>query len=186
MQITSLSYIADDSTYWPEKSEKRLPDNQKMLPMWNDDASYWERVKRIGKRREYMFQKDWIQYCPSLRAWLIIRANFVHDWSSIPRALQVMTSPDGVLAPGAPGHDHGYRVEGLYLAKDPHGPFFFYQMSRLELDTFFWKQNAWYNGLPGIDLAAYLALRMFGGCNFKPVDAKTVDWSKPVVSQTVA
>ena len=179
-----MAYVVDSSIAWPEKDEKRYPDHQKMLPMWDNDAGYWQRVKSIGKRPQYMFQQDWIFYIPYLHAWCIIRENFVHDWASIPRLLTAVTSPDGVLAAGAPPHDHGYRFGGLFLAQDMYEPFDFVELSRAELDIMFREQNNWYNGLPHSNYAAYLALRAWGWANFKPRDIENVDWSKPVYSAT--
>jgi len=180
----NLIYTPDDDITWPEKTDKRLPDHQRMMPMWDDNASYWERVKRMGKRREYMFERDWIVYVPCLEAWCIIRANFVHDWSSIPRALTLITDHDGILAPGAPLHDHGYRFGGVYLAEEERAPFFFTKMTRNELDKMFRDQNTWYNGLPVFNQSAYLALRAGGWANFKPRPIAYEDWSKPVYSNT--
>lgn len=176
------TYTPYKSVRWPGKDEKRLPENQRMLPMWPEQTTYWERIKRIGKRREYMFVNDWIAYLPCLSSWCVIRANFVHDWASIPRLMQATTSADGIFAGAAPFHDFGYRFSGLYLSDKIDTPFVFTPMSRLELDQMFLHHNIWINGLPGSDEAAYLALRAFGAMNYGQMDIEKADWSKPVVA----
>jgi len=183
--MNNLTWFVDDDVKWPSKDDKNwLPDNQKMLPMWPESATRWERVKRIGKRRPYMFQRPWIFYSPHLKAWGLIPENFVHDWASLPRPAQAITSSDGIFAAGAVGHDFGYRFHGMLLAKWYKGPFFFTPMTRLELDIFFREQNTWSNGLPIANQAAFLALDTFGGFNFQPRLIECEDWSKPVYSNT--
>jgi hypothetical protein len=138
----------------------------------------------VSSRREYMFQYCWISYIPYLKAYGCIRANFVHDWASIPNFMSSISHPDGVMAPFSGFHDHGYRCGGLYLARDKGDPFVFTPMSRDELDMAFREHNMWHNDLPLIHYPAHRILRLFGWANFKPRDITKIDWSKPVLSST--
>jgi hypothetical protein len=177
-------YIAPPDITWPGKTEKRLPDHQKMLPIWDDSTSKLEKYLTLTRPRTYMFQGDWIAYIPHLKAYAIIRKNFVHDWASIPSVFWAITQPDGVLAPFATFHDFGYRFSGLYLARDNGGIFTFTTMSRKELDVAFREHNSWHNNLHAIHKPAHIALRICGWPNYGQMDITNVDWSKPVYSTT--
>jgi hypothetical protein len=177
-------YIAPPDITWPSKTEKRLPDHQKMLQIWDDSTSKLEKYLTLTKPRTYMFQGDWIAYIPHLKAYAIIRENFVHDWASIPAIFWAITQPDGVMAPFSTFHDFGYRFKGLYLARDTGGIFIFTPMSRKELDIAFREHNSWHNDLKLVHNSAYIALKLFGWPNYGQLDIKQVDWSKPVHSIT--
>lgn len=176
-----ITYSVSPDITWPLKTDKRLPDHQKMQPMWEEDTSKWKKYLTLTKRREYMFQYDWIAYIPCLGCYSVIPGNFVHDWASIPGLLKAFSSPDGVLAPFAPFHDFGYRFKGVYVSQKEGEPFVFVEMSRKQLDIAFREHNTWHNDLPAIHNTAHAGLRTFGGSNYGQRDITTVDWSKPVI-----
>lgn len=178
-----MSYTRISEASWPDKYEKRMPDHQKMLPLWEEDTSKWKKYLTLTKRREYMFQSDWIAYIPCLGCYGLIPGNFVHDWASIPGLLRVISAPDGVLAPFAPFHDLGYRVKGLYLASEEGESFTFTEFTRKQLDQALYDHNMWHNDLPAIHKPAHAALTAFGWMNFGQRSIDSIDWTKPVYSK---
>lgn len=176
-----ITYIPDADVYWPKKDEVNFPDTI-ALPLWPEGtgAFKWFFLSPF-KRRESIFNVDYITYIPSLGKYCLIRKNFVYDGASVPQTVPGC-SPDGPLYYGSGPHDHLYRFGGLYLSDGPDQPFIFTEFTHFESDKIFTSLNNKANNLPRSNDIVEKILNVAGLITYRPRDISQVDWTKPVYS----
>lgn len=118
----------------------------------------------ITYRRKFKVLSDYCLYIPSLDAWLFIPKGFIYDGASVPKILNGVFSPTGMLLLGAAPHDFGYRYEGLMFVKvvDNVGELYYKAYSKEELDALFNELNALESGMKKASKTATFVLSLVG------------------------
>lgn len=98
---------------------------------------FWKRVINfLTYRRKFQIMKDDCLWVPSLFIWIFLPKGFIFDGASVPKILNSIYNPTGMLLLGAAPHDFGYRYKGL-LQIDAKGNVFFVSYTKKELDDIF-------------------------------------------------
>lgn len=119
---------------------------------WRCRITHWTRASK----RLWMFIKDW--YYELDGEPYVIPQGFTFDGASVPKPLQFICSPMGILLYAAIIHDFGYRYSALLKAnKEPSKA-----LSRTEVDLMFYKINLELNQLRLLSYLTYLAVRCGG------------------------
>jgi len=122
-------------------------------------------IKRLFKfmtyRRKWKIQEDYCLWVPSLAVWIFIPQFFVFDGASVPKILNNLYSPTGMLLLGAAPHDFGYRYEGL-MQVDYRGCINFVPYTKKELDDIFDSLCAYESGMPKASKVATVTLSAVG------------------------
>lgn len=112
-------------------------------------------------RRKFEIMEDYFLYSPHLDTWVFLPKGFIFDGASVPKVLNGLYNPTGMLLLGAAPHDLGYRYEGLFLIDKDH-ELHFSTFSKKELDTVFNNFCAYESGMPKASGTATLGLSLFG------------------------
>jgi len=112
-------------------------------------------------RRKFKIQEDYVLWVPSIAKWIFIPAFFIFDGASVPKILNNLYSPTGMLLLGAAPHDFGYRYKGL-LYVDYLGNLEFKTHTKDELDEIFNNLCAYESGMPKASKVATYTLTAFG------------------------
>lgn len=101
------------------------------------DKNFFKRIiSFVTYRRKFQIMKDYCLWVPSIATWIFIPKGFIFDGASVPKILNNIYSPTGMLLLGAAPHDLGYRYKGL-LQIDYKGYIFFVSYTKKELDEIF-------------------------------------------------
>ncbi len=88
-------------------------------------------------RRKFEVMKDYILWVSSLKAYLFIPNGFIFDGASVPKILNSLYSPTGMLLLGACPHDFGYRYKCLLFVDPVSGKLYINNFNKKELDAVF-------------------------------------------------
>jgi hypothetical protein len=134
----------------------------------NKQISFFKRLWRFFSfKRKWEIIENYILWCISLQAFILLPKKFIYDGASVPKALGAIYSTIGVLYLGAGPHDLGYRYEGLFLIDPVSGELRFQKMSKKELDEIF---NCLCTQETGMNIASGIArntLSVFGISTWK-------------------
>lgn len=122
------------------------------------DASWRSRINHWMKasKRLWVFVKDW--YYELDGDPYVIPEGFTFDGASVPKSLQFICNPMGILLYASIVHDFGYRYSSLLKAnKEPSRT-----LTRSEVDLMFYKINLELNQLRLLSYITYLAVRCGG------------------------
>jgi len=122
------------------------------------DASWRSRIGHWMKasKRLWVFVQDW--YYDLDGESYVIPKGFTFDGASVPKPLQAICNPMGILLYAAIIHDFGYRYSALLKAnKEPSKT-----LTRSEVDLMFYKVNLELNQLRLLSYVTYLAVRCCG------------------------
>lgn len=129
--------------------------------------SFFKRIFNfVTYRRKWEICKDYCLWVPSLSSWIFLPERFVFDGASIPKLLNNIFSPTGMLLFGAAPHDFGYRYEGL-IQIDHEGNLQFISYSKKELDNIFKHLCAYESGMNKASSVATATLRVAGFVGWK-------------------
>lgn len=125
--------------------------------------SLWSRFTSfITYRRKFMVIEDYVLYVPSLEKHIFVPKTFVFDGASVPKILNGIFSPNGMLLLGACPHDFGYRYQGLIVVERSTGLLEFESFTKKQLDSIFKDLCEWESGMPIASSTATTALSLFG------------------------
>ncbi len=125
--------------------------------------NWWKRFKRfMSYRRKWQVKEDYIIWSPFLKHYVFIPKNFVFDGASVPKMLNSVYAPNGVLLLGACPHDFGYRYAGLVLVYPVVNLLFFKPLTKKELDAVFQDFCAMESGMQQASSVATFGLRVAG------------------------
>lgn len=121
--------------------------------------------KRLWKfstfRRKFKVREDYCLWVPKLGTWIFVPKYFVYDGASIPKILNSLYSPTGVLLLGALPHDFGYRYEGLFHV-DHRGGLYFVSYNKKQLDSIFDTLCEYESGMGKASAIATVTLSVAG------------------------
>lgn len=139
-----------------------FPIIQAMQIVKEDDVS--KKLFKFGTfRRRFRVIEDYLCWCKYLNRFILIPKGFVFDGASIPKIINSIFSPTGVLFYGALPHDFGYKYGGLLLIdKTVHKVLEFHHFSKSDLDEIFQELCAQESGMKVGSAVATFALKMFG------------------------
>ena len=122
-------------------------------------------LKRFFKfmvyRRKWKVIKDYCLWVPMLGMWIFIPEGFIYDGASVPKILNGLYSPTGMLLLGAAPHDFGYRYEGLFKV-EYNGTLSFVPYTKSELDYAFKQICSYESGMKTASSAATMTLGLAG------------------------
>ena len=122
-----------------------------------------ERLKAFFRdKRNYEIKRDYVLWVPYLSKFVFIPNFFIYDTASVPKILNSVFNPSGILLLGSLPHDFGYRYEGLLLVNPISGEVYFQGYSKSELDIIFKTLCAWESGLKLAPATATLGLTVSG------------------------
>lgn len=100
--------------------------------------SWWQKLKNfITYRRKFKVREDYILWVPSLSRFIFVPEYFVYDGASVPKILNGLFNPTGMLLLGALPHDFGYRYNGLFFVNPVTREIQFSAFSKKQLDIIF-------------------------------------------------
>lgn len=141
--------------YFSYSSQPQLEPVEESL---DTDAPWRTRIKHWMKasKRLWVFIQDW-KFNLDGESYIIPKG-FTFDGASVPKALQCICNPMGILLYAAIVHDFGYRYSALLkVNKEPSRT-----LTRAEVDLMFYKINLQLNQLAGLSYVTYLAVRLGG------------------------
>ena len=113
-------------------------------------------------RRWFEVRKDYILWVPVLQAYIFIPNTFLFDGASVPKILNSLFSPTGMLLLGALPHDFGYRYECLMLVDPMTGELYVRNFTKKELDLLFRYLCTYESGLNKASAVAEFTLSFAG------------------------
>ncbi len=115
------------------------PHFPKIIPLVMPPAKTMrERYKNFFTyRRMFRCSEHYIVWCELLQLWIFIPHGFRYDGASVPKFLNSVYEPTGMLFYGAAPHDFGYRFNGLLLVDPADGGVYFKNLSKSQLDNIF-------------------------------------------------
>ena len=129
--------------------------------------SFFKRVWNFSTyKRKFKVKYDYCLYVPSLAKWIFIPAYFIFDGASVPKILNWLYNPTGMLLLGATPHDFGYRYEGL-IHVNHRGQLEFVSYTKKELDKIFGSLCAYESGMPLASGVATKTLSLVGFIGWK-------------------
>jgi hypothetical protein len=103
----------------------------------HESDSWFKRIIDFALyRRDWEVMEDYVLWSEYFHSYLFIPKGFIYDGASIPKVLNSIYSPTGILFLGAGPHDLGYRYEGI-LFINVLGSVVFRKCFRSELDEMF-------------------------------------------------
>jgi hypothetical protein len=111
-------------------------------------------------RRKFKVREDYCLYIPSLDIWIFVPAYFIFDGASVPKILNGLYSPTGMLLLGALPHDFGYRYKGLFHVIS--GRLKFVPYTKNELDSLFQTLCGYESGMTKASAVATFTLGVAG------------------------
>lgn len=125
--------------------------------------SWWRKlVNFVTYRRKFKFRQDYILWCPFLSQYIFIPNYFIFDGASVPKVLNGLFNPTGMLLLGAGPHDLGYRYKGLILVNQATSELFFQVFTKSQLDKIFKSLCIHESKMKAASSAATFVLRSFG------------------------
>jgi len=113
-------------------------------------------------KRKFEVMQEYILWIPYLDSWCFVPSTFIFDGASVPKILNSIFNPTGMLLLGALPHDFGYRYKGLMLVNCDTRELNFAPFSKRQLDEIFHNLNSWESGLPAASKVATGVLKLFG------------------------
>ena len=110
--------------------------------------------------RQWMVMEDY-QIVLSDFLTIFIPRGFIFDGASIPKMFRGLLSPVGILLIAAIAHDYAYRYHCVMVGRYGLHPEKQY-VSKYEADHLFLRIANLTNGLPCLNMIAYLAVRQYG------------------------
>ena len=133
------------------------------IPIIQEKSTMKKMFKFGTFRRRYRVIEDYFCWCTYLKKRIFIPKNFIFDGASIPKVINGLYSPTGVLFYGALPHDFGYKFNGLLLVESPRVHLVnFQKFSKNKLDKIFKELCIQENGMKFGSSVATFALKLFG------------------------
>jgi hypothetical protein len=88
-------------------------------------------------RRKFQLIDPYILWCPFFEEFIYHPDNFIYDGASVPKILNGLYGPTGMLLYGAVSHDFGYRYNGLLTLNPDTFELTFKHCSKGDLDSMF-------------------------------------------------
>jgi len=130
-------------------------------------TGFFKRVWNFSTyKRKFKVRKDYCLYVPSISKWIFIPKYFVFDGASVPKFLNWLYNPTGMLLLGATPHDFGYRYKGL-IHIDHKGKLNFVSYTKKELDKIFGNLCSYESGMPTASNVATKTLGFVGFIGWK-------------------
>jgi len=127
------------------------------------ERTWYQKVfKFLTYRRKFMVREDYVLWISSLGCYCFIPAGFQFDGASVPKFLNNLYNPSGMLLLGSIPHDFGFRYQGLILINSLTGTLSFSAFSKRKLDTIFEELCNWESGFSKASKIAKLGLTCFG------------------------
>ena len=117
-------------------------------------------------RRRFRVVKDYFCWSEYLNKTIMIPKDYIFDGASIPKILNGISNPTGVLFYGALPHDFGYDFHGLFLIEEKCD-IYFQRFSKKELDTIFKTMCTQESGMKSASFTGTAALTLFGSFAWK-------------------
>jgi len=100
--------------------------------------NWWSKLTNfIIYRRKFKVRKDYILWVPFLNEFIFVPSYFIYDGASVPKILNGIFNPTGMLLLGALPHDFGYRYQGLFFVDPNTREIRFSTFSKSQLDNIF-------------------------------------------------
>lgn len=131
------------------------------LPTDIEKNAFKRFFKFLKYRRKFQITEDYCLWVPSINKWIFLPKGFEFDGASVPKILNSLYSPTGMLFLGAAPHDFGYRYKGL-LHMGHKGYLHFTSYTKKELDVIFRALCAYESNMKKASSVATLALSAFG------------------------
>jgi len=131
------------------------------VPIKREQNWFKRFIKFINFRRRWKVTQDYCLWVPELGVWIFVPAYFINDCASVPKILNGVFSPTGMLLLGAVPHDFGYRYQGLFHV-DHLGRIFFAPYTKKELDNIFDVLCTYESGMPQASGIATFVLSLVG------------------------
>ena len=119
-------------------------------------------VNFITYRRKFKIRADYILWVPSLNRFIFIPEYFVYDGASVPKILNGIFNPTGMLLLGACPHDFGYRYQGLFFVNPSTREIQFSTFSKPQLDEIFKDLCIHESKMKAASTVATFTLSLFG------------------------
>ena len=123
---------------------------------------YRKVINFITYRRSFKFREDYILWCPFIDQYIFIPKYFYFDGASVPKILNGLFNPTGMLLLGAGPHDFGYYYMGLFHINLKTGHLFFKPYTRNQLDQIFKNLCAYESGMKIASNVATYTVRVGG------------------------
>lgn len=130
--------------------------------------NWWSKLTNfITYRRKFKVRIDYILWCPSLSKFIFVPSYFVYDGASVPKILNGIFNPTGMLLLGALPHDFGYRYQGLFLVNPDTKEIEFSAFSKKQLDIIFKDLCIYESKMKAASSVATFTLKIFGFMSWK-------------------
>ena len=125
--------------------------------------SWWRKIANfMTYRRKFKVREDYILWIPSLARYIFVPRYFIYDGASVPKVLNGLFNPTGMLLLGALPHDFGYRYQGLFFVNPDTREIQFGAFSKKQLDQIFKDLCTYESGMKVASGAATMTLSVFG------------------------
>ncbi|MDP8268277.1 MAG: DUF1353 domain-containing protein [Candidatus Tenebribacter davisii] len=142
------------------KNELHFPIMQG-VPIKKETNLFKRFIKFLIFRRRWTVLCDYCLWVPALGKWIFVPMDFIFDGASVPKILNGIYSPTGMLLLGAVPHDFGYRYKGL-LHVNYLGEIYFVSYTKSQLDSIFHILNTYESGMPHASYVAKFVLTLVG------------------------
>lgn len=102
-----------------------------------EDKLFKRFLRFITNRRSFKIAKDYVCWSEYLQAFIFLPKSFDFDGASVPKLMNNIYLPTGILFYGACPHDFGYRYGGFILINPDTYECYFKQLSKKEIDSVF-------------------------------------------------
>ncbi len=128
---------------------------------------YQKIVNFITYRRWFEVDADYVLWVPILGSYIFVPKTFLFDGASVPKILNSIFSPTGILLLGALPHDFGYRYEKLILIDEMTGELYIRSFTKSELDEIFESLCVWESGFKKASAVAEKTLALAGSIGWR-------------------
>jgi len=169
MNTTNLEKL-DKTFHFP--ITRAIPEPRKEVPLY-------KRLLKFGMyRRKFEIMEDYILWIPWEASYLFIPKGFIFDGASVPKILNGLYSPTGVLLGGAGPHDFGYRYKALLFVNVITGDLYIDNRTKAELDNTFQSLCERESGMVIASGAATLMLSICGFIGWRQNKKTRIDIQK--------
>lgn len=125
--------------------------------------SWWDKIVNFTTyRRKFKVRENYILWVPSINRFVFVPKYFIYDGASVPKILNGLFNPTGMLLLGALPHDFGYRYHGLLFVNPQTREIQFSAFSKKQLDQIFKDLCIYESGLKFASTTASYTLSLFG------------------------
>ena len=130
----------------------------------SSEKNSWFKQMRLffTYRRKFEVMEDYILWVPLLNAYIFVPSAFIFDGASVPKMLNGLYSPTGMLLLGALPHDFGFRYQCLVLINPLTGELYTKTFTKKRLDLIFKHLCSLESNMLLASNGAKLGLSVFG------------------------